>query len=204
MNKIFCILFVLFNLLTTFENIVYAASDDTINVIERQNEVVSYGIIKGDPDGNLRLNDCMTRAEFAAVSCRLLNLDITEPKNSMFLDVSEDFWGYAYINTAYNNGIINGYGDNTFKPNEFISYEEALKIIVCSLGYSQKAEQYAAYPYGYKLCATELGVTKNLKTSDGQKITREDVIELVYNSLDVPMNKNGTIETITIRSNLKP
>lgn len=196
MNKTFRVLIVLFNLLI-LGNIVYAASNDTIN------DVVSYGIVEGDPDGDLRLSDCMTRAEFAAISCRMLNLDIIELENTIFLDVNKDFWGYDYINTAYNYGIIHGYDDKTFKPNEFISYEEALKMIVCSLGYSQKAEQYAIYPYGYKICAAELGLTKNLKTSDGQNIIREDVVQLIYNGLDVPMNKNGIITTMTIRSNFK-
>lgn len=50
-----------------------------------------------------------------------------------FKDVTKNgdySWAYAYIDELSDKGIINGYPDNTYKPNDPVSFEETLKLIL--------------------------------------------------------------------------
>ena len=55
----------------------------------------------------------------------------SEPSDSdtMFPDVANDFWAKAAINFCAQNGIIEGYDDGTFKPNQTITRQEAAAIL---------------------------------------------------------------------------
>lgn len=48
--------------------------------------------------------------------------------SSPFIDIDEH-WAETYINTAYNLGYVQGYEDNTFKPDQYITRAEASKLI---------------------------------------------------------------------------
>lgn len=74
----------------------------------------------------------ITRAEFIKIVVEALQL---ENKNGAvpFTDVSSNKWYYNYIETAYQNGIVNGTGQNRFLPESKISREEMFSILVRSL-----------------------------------------------------------------------
>jgi len=46
-----------------------------------------------------------------------------------FTDVPPSHWAYVYIETAYHNGIIQGYPDGTFRPNRNIQRDEMAQIV---------------------------------------------------------------------------
>jgi len=47
-----------------------------------------------------------------------------------FNDISEDFWGFAAIDTLAADGIISGYGDGSFRPSNCITRAEFTKMII--------------------------------------------------------------------------
>lgn len=65
----------------------------------------------------------MTRAEFAAVVVRALDLPFVG--GNVFADVSLDNWYVGYVNTAYQNGIVAGVSETEFAPLMTITKEEA-------------------------------------------------------------------------------
>ncbi len=80
----------------------------------------------GFPDGSFRPNDNITRAEVAVVCNNVYSLtsqDMTNP----FKDTN-NHWGKKYITIAYKNGAINGYPDNTFKPDNNMTRAEAAAL----------------------------------------------------------------------------
>lgn len=48
----------------------------------------------------------------------------------VFTDIENDFWAYTHIMNLAQNKIINGYDNNVFKPNNFITRAELAKIAV--------------------------------------------------------------------------
>ncbi|HCG99179.1 MAG TPA: hypothetical protein DE036_05105 [Actinobacteria bacterium] len=87
--------------------------------------VKSNVVIVGYPDGSYGPGKSITRAEIAAIVSRLLNL---EAGTGSFKDISSH-WAQGFICSCYGAGIINGYNDNTFKPNNPATRAEAAKMI---------------------------------------------------------------------------
>ncbi len=155
---------------------------------KKADKIKEYGVFKGDPDGSLREADSITRAEFAAVICRILGIDADDIDDiDDFDDVADWHWAKGYIDAARKAGIIEGKGSNRFDPEGKISNEEAIKMIVAAMGYSPKAEQLGGYPHGYMNTANQLGVTTDLTVENAAEAVRGDIIEMIYNSLDIPM-----------------
>jgi len=89
------------------------------------NELGSRLISKGDENGNFNPDKNITRAEFAAIIVRALGLKPEDGK-VRFNDVQPGSWYFGYVNTACEYGIINGFEDGTFRPNEYITREQAM------------------------------------------------------------------------------
>ena len=91
--------------------------------------------INGYPEGDVRPGNNITRAEVATVLCRLVaggfNLSLSYwTQTKPFLDVKEDDWYNNAITVMYNAGIVKGYPDGTFKPNNFITRAEFTALAV--------------------------------------------------------------------------
>lgn len=86
---------------------------------------------------NFRPEESITRAEFAKIVCTVLGQDLNNIKteNSFnFSDVKKEDWYYDYIEILAKKGIIRGYGDGTFKPNDTIKRQEAAVILASIKG----------------------------------------------------------------------
>ena len=92
------------------------------------NDMASRKVINGYADGTFAPNGDITRAEFAAIIIRVLGLpEITG--GSSFGDVAANDWYCGSIETAVDYGLITGYLDGTFCPNDEITREQAMTII---------------------------------------------------------------------------
>ena len=153
----------------------------------------TYGIIEGDPNGDLRPYSTITRAEMAKVLCKMLGLQPNAPEKQTFSDVNASHWAYNYIECINAEGIIEGNGDGTFSPEANILFKDAVKMIVSAMGYATKAEQMGSYPHGYAMVANQLGVTKDIDHALDVECVRNTVFKMLYNSIDVPfMMQTGT------------
>ena len=145
----------------------------------------NLGIINGYDDGTFKPEGPITRAEFTKMIVTALGRgDMkTEPKE--FSDISEH-WARFNIKTAYDMGIINGFEDATFRPDQQVTYEQALKMVVCTLGYTDFAEQKGGYPSGYTSQAEALGLTKGVKNQKyPEPALRQVISQVVYNALEI-------------------
>ena len=152
-------------------------------------ELSGAGILTGYSDGTFRAGKTITRAEMAAVICRMMNLPLEEGGTS-FSDVPWDYWAVKYIAAAQKAGIISGDGKGSFRPGDNVKYEEAVKMVICAIGQGEGITSSGAnWAEGYLKRAQVLGVTDNLS---GAKIsTRGDVAVMVYNALNAPAE--GTV-----------
>lgn len=95
-------------------------------------------LIHGYNDRTFRPNNAISRAEFLKIlllsqySKEEIEKNIQSLPNK-FSDVLPNDWSFSYIHFAAEKNIIGGYNDNTFKPNQYITFGEASKILVETL-----------------------------------------------------------------------
>lgn len=80
--------------------------------------MANYGIMSGS-NAEFRPEANLTRAQMAKILTE--TFDLTAQNTTTFTDVPEGHWAYDYVQALASSGITTGYGDGTFKPNEFIS-----------------------------------------------------------------------------------
>ena len=162
--------------------------EDNASYAEAVTILSSLKIMVGDDTGNFRPDDTITRAEVAAIVVRTLGLEDASngaKGTTNFTDVAADHWATGYINLATQKGIIAGYGDGTFGPEDPVQYEQATKMIVAALGYAPKADAEGGYPTGYLVVASQEGIAKGATGTSGEPAKRSVVARLVFNALDV-------------------
>ena len=158
--------------------------------------LASRGILGGFPDGTFHPNDNITRAQFAAIAVKALNV----PPNgnpSTFNDVPAKYWAAPAIGAVSNAGLVTGFPDGTFKPEDKLTRAQALVILAKALGsgYSD-AREVALYSDGSTVPAWALpSVTRAASAhiianfpnpatiSPNSLATRGEVAALMYQTL---------------------
>lgn len=178
----------------------FAYSDISDLTLEKQaKELSELNIINGYDDGSFRPENNITRAEFSKIIMEaVINNDFSDAENR-FYDVSERHWACDYIYRARYAGIINGTSETTFDPEENVTYEQAIKMIVCALGYETEAFEKGGWPNGYIKQADFLGILSNVNFVGEDFATRGNVVRMVRNALDIPFYYLNTPENITNR-----
>ncbi len=146
----------------------------------------ALGIFQGDENGNFNADKTITRAEMAAVIIRMQGLDAAAKASAgatEFADVAADHWASGYINLASQNGIIKGTGDGNFAPNDTLTYEAAVAMIVRALGFEPIAERKGGWTAGYVAVANSYKVTAGAAAT----ATRGNLAILVANAMNTPM-----------------
>lgn len=158
----------------------------------------SLGILSGYQDGTFKPEATITRAEFASVVIRMLGYgDIAGGGSVVFTDVPADHWANGVIALAASQGIISGYGDGRFGPEDPVNYEQAIAMVVRALGYTPMADANGGYPGGYQVVASSKGILAGTVGAPGTPANRGTVAQFVYNSLTVPMMEQTSFGTDT-------
>ncbi|MGG1517006.1 S-layer homology domain-containing protein [Paenibacillus oryzisoli] len=92
------------------------------------NDMGSRFVIQGVDDKTFLPNSDITRVEFAAIILRGLGLKLDD-SGTTFSDVPAGAWYESAIRTANAYGLIEGFEDGTFRPNDKITREQAMAII---------------------------------------------------------------------------
>lgn len=168
------------------------------------------GIINGYEDGSFKPEQNVTRAEFTAMLMRTLNFGSVGSNSAAalpFTDIDDNDtsinWSIPNINTAYGMGIINGYEDSTFRPSANVAYEEAVKMIVCTLGYGNNVDVSVEPWYtNYMAIAGQIGLTKKADRlgAVSTPASRACIAQLLYDSLEIELIDKGEKTDDTILS----
>ncbi|WP_256759161.1 S-layer homology domain-containing protein [Cohnella sp. WQ 127256] len=111
-----------------FASMASAAETAAPTTQEKYDQLVKAGVLKGNPDGDAKLADNLTRAEFATIAIALAGLPAEKTGNS-FTDVTAKQWWYGAIEAAAKAGLVEGY-NGKFKPADKVTIEEVIKVAV--------------------------------------------------------------------------
>lgn len=103
------------------------------------------GMISGYSDGTFKPGQNITRQDAAKLLAMVLDLDTENISDPGFSDVSRTSPYYSYIAALVEEGIISGYEDNTFKPNDSLTRAQMAKIIV--LGFDLEEMSSVSLPF---------------------------------------------------------
>jgi hypothetical protein len=90
--------------------------------------LLSKGFIFNRDNNEFKPDKYITRGEFSAFLSNSLKLGMGDTPKA-FIDVGMDHKLYEFISKASSNGLINGYQDNTFKPDNNILRQDVAVII---------------------------------------------------------------------------
>ena len=191
LSKVLAVVLALVMALSMVSFAAYTDVADDANYAEAVSVLSSLDILKGYEDGTFKPEGDITRAEFAMVVCRLLGYGATAEvpaSYAPFNDVPASHWASGAIALAAQQGIVNGYGDGNFGPEDNVTYEQAIKMVVAALGQTIVAESNGGYPGGFQIVAAQAGILDGITDGKaGVAASRGVVAQLAYNALDVPM-----------------
>ena len=92
------------------------------------NFLTASGILSGNGNGTFKPDSNVTRAEFAAMLCRIANLD-TEADSLGFDDVASDAWYNGVVEAVVKAGYMRGTSASTFSPEDDITLTEGITAL---------------------------------------------------------------------------
>ena len=149
---------------------------------ESISEMKDRGVIEGYADGKFRPLNTINRAEFLKIVLEGRQNDADYSGGNCFPDVRSE-WFAPYVCTAKSEGIIGGYPDGTFKPEQNINFAEAGKIFALSFGQDiadEGGEWYAKYA---RALEASNAIAPSIDSMD-KKITRGEMVEMMWRLAD--------------------
>jgi hypothetical protein len=109
------------------------AAADERTVEGKYHFLVQRGIFTGFTDGSARLNDPMTREQFAAVLFRLWELGTVDTRPT-YDDVLKTRWSFDEIEAVTRAGLMRGMGARRFGPALPVTVEQLAAVLVRGYG----------------------------------------------------------------------
>lgn len=147
------------------------------------------GILAGYPDGTFQPNNTINRAEFSKIVSLAAwdfdpeGVDFTSWLN--FYDIDQDGWYAGYVHKLYDEKVIGGYPDGSFKPDNDVNFVEAAKMIVLAYDKASGIEKsYNAnggeWYQPYVDALNEIEAVPDSITRNDQSITRVEMAEMIH------------------------
>lgn len=162
------------------------------------------GVLDGYGDGTFRPNTVLTRAQFCKMAVYAMDGSSELGRYStvtIFPDVKPSLWAASYINMAAKKGVIAGFADGKFKPNQTVTTGQAVTILMRGLGYKDE-NMGGVWPQGYMAEAQTCGLLKSTGiTSAYSALTRGQAAKLFLNLFEA---KRGTGEGAVVLFSFTP
>ena len=162
--------------------------------------LTEQGLLEGYSDGTFRPTNPVNRAEIAkiiAIIAERKGYEKCLPFSALALhsDVPADAWYAPHICTAKQAGFVQGYPDGTFRPAQIVSFAEAAKMVVVSLGGEGLRGDPWYEPY-VKALADRSAIPLSVDRLD-MPLRRGDLAEILYrvfaNITDSPSHSSEEI-----------
>ena len=171
-----------------------SSSGGTVKTGPQLNRDDHVAYIMGYPDRTVQPEGEITRAEACTIFFRLLtdsSRDYYFSKTNDYTDVNAGDWFNNAISTLSNAGIVTGYNDGTFRPNQPITRGEMAKIIANFANLSKGGKTFSDLSGHWSKTYVELAAGNGWIAGypDGsfrpdQKITRAETVTMINRVLE--------------------
>lgn len=143
------------------------------------------GVLTGDTEGNLMLDEHLNRQDMVILISRLYKQE-NIAKNYEGLNIFKDLdqgasYYIPYINWAKDQNLIQGIAPDRFGYGQETSVQEFQTVLVRVLNYQDQASKWDEIPNFSK----ELGLMKDLDLAGDSKLTRGQMAKMIINALDL-------------------
>ena len=143
-------------------------------------------IFEGYGDGRVGPGDPLNRAAFSKVVVAMLGLtDQVDARADQVPDFEDResiaTWAWGWISTAHHLGIIRGYPDGRFGPDDSVRLDEAVTMLVRALGYEAFVD--GQWPLGHLQLAERIGLLMSVPSDPRRELTREEMAELTRRAM---------------------
>ena len=173
------------------------ASDIHEDYVDDVNMLVELGILGGYPDGSMRPEGNISRAEFAKLAYVLKygkddKGELFAGQQSSFTDVEGNHaqnWAKGYINYCENQGIVSGVGNNKFNPDGTVTVVEASKMLLVILGCNADKEGFKGANWSSNTVAKAmaLGLYEGWQGDPTAPASRQLIAKLMRNAIFAPI-----------------
>ena len=179
----------------------------SVTVADTSNETAyklfELNLMKGDGNG-FNLDGQLKRSEAATFIVKLLGKEAEVTKNkakyitNQFFDVKGQDWFAPYVGYCHRNGIVSGFPDGTYKPDEYVSEKAFLTMILGAMGYEAGSDFHwdNVLQKSYEKGLVE-DITYAVRQEDNHSYRRSDVVSALYNTLNKEIN--GSKKTLVER-----
>ena len=178
------------------------AKDVSDEYVEATDLFVGLGIVKGMTDTTLVPQGTYTRAQAAKIVADLvLGVKIADKLScsaAPFKDVAVDHWASGYIAYCVEEGIIAGYGDGNFGPEDELSGYAFAKMLLVALG--KDASDYVGEQWTINVAkdAFKLGLFDGVTdAASSSAAEREQAIQMAFNALFYTPTGTTTAYTVS-------
>ncbi|MDQ0896308.1 MULTISPECIES: S-layer homology domain-containing protein [unclassified Paenibacillus] len=104
----------------------------------------------------------------------------------IFIDVPQNHWAIEYINEGFNDGLLKGFDDNSFRPNQGITGAEFMTLLVKSMNLSVLSSNPTTQWYEpYITTARSVGIYQDDYTHDwNEPLLRNDMAITLFRATE--------------------
>jgi subtilisin family serine protease len=158
------------------------------------------GITNGVTDALFNPQGTVTRAQFAALLARSLNLNETGT-NRPFTDVTQDVWYHEAVYQVYSAGIVSGVTDTSFLPNDPITREQ-MAVMLSKAAAHMKGLQPEPLPAGGTFAFTDLNAISPWAQDSVQQAKTYGLLDGFPDGTFRPMAQAARAESVVVLERL--
>ena len=155
------------------------------------------GVISGYSDNTFRPFNPTTRGQLTKIVVLGFGIPLYMPPTPTFTDVPTTHTFYQYIETAAHEGLVSGYADGTFRPQNDVTRGQLSKIVAEAAGWplvNPPTPTFLDVPtthtfYQYVETAYDRGIISGYADGTfrpGNNATRGQISKIVYQAVIAP------------------
>src|SRR5690554_4124469 len=189
MKKIIFLLIFVLMLSILPNNFSYGQNPEPFEVLKE------LGMLKGNPAGDLMLDDYLKRQDMVVLISRLYKEE-NKAKNYYFQPTFPDLadtnkFYHGYIQWSVDKGLIQGMTNGNFGYGLDVKVHDYQVVLLRALGYGEESLLYQSVPD----IAKKFGLMEGVDAKSSDKLIRRDMATMTFNALNI--NKKGSPLTLT-------